>query len=196
MSGGTMTWAPRNLRGLGCERIPSGRVMSKRVDKLQRAVISWEECLARLAECIVQFQRIEDGLNLCISSMIGRSRKVGAIVTSEMSFRAKVSVYGALALHTLRRDSLPVDIAELIQRLHWAEQQRNTLVHSLWNASESKPDTIRREKSAIRKNVLTVAREHHTPEELEDLSRRFEGIVEDLFYLQPRCPRKNANCET
>jgi hypothetical protein len=170
--------------------------MSKRVDRLQQALNSWEEGLARLAECIVQFQRIEDGLSLCISAMIGRNRKVGAIVTSEMSFRAKVSVYGALALHTLRRDSLPDDIVELIQRLHWAEQERNTLVHSIWDASESKPDTIRREKKAIRKSVLTVAREHHTPEELENLNRRFEGIVDDLFYLQPRCPRKNANCET
>lgn len=155
----------------------------KKIDKLVQALDSWEEGLARLGECIVQFQRIEDGLSICISAMIGRSRKVGEIVTSEMSFRARVSVFAALFLRTLRKESLPDDIVELIHRLSWAEQQRNTLVHSLWDASESKPDSIRREKRAIRKRVFTVAEEHFTPDELDDLNRTFEGIVTDLFYL-------------
>ncbi|MGA2182847.1 MAG: hypothetical protein ABSH47_07440 [Bryobacteraceae bacterium] len=158
--------------------------MSRKVDKLVQTLNSWEEGLARLGECIVQFQRIEDGLSICISAMIGRSRNVGEIITSEMSFRARVSVFGALFLHTIRRDSLPDDIVELIKRLHWAEQERNILVHSLWDACESKPDSIIRKRRAIRKHVFTVSGEHRTPEELDDLNRQFEGIVTDLFYLQ------------
>ena len=67
----------------------------KEIDKLVQALTSWEQGLARLGECIVQFQVIEDALSICISAMIGRSRKVGGIVTSEMSFRARLSVYGA-----------------------------------------------------------------------------------------------------
>jgi hypothetical protein len=155
----------------------------KKIDKLVQALTSWEEGLARLGECIVQFQRIEDALSICISAMIGRNRKVGEIVTSEMSFRARVSVYGALFLHSLKVEALPQDIVELIRRLHWAEQERNTLVHSLWDASESKPDSIRREKKAIRKRVFSIAQEHFTPEDLDDLTHLFEGIITDLFYL-------------
>jgi hypothetical protein len=155
----------------------------KKTEQLVQSLNSWEEGLARLGECIVEFQRIEDGLSMCISQMIGRSRKVGEIVTSEMCFRAKVSVYGALFLHSLRKESLPDDVSELLKRLHWAEEQRNTLVHSLWDASESKPDSIRRAKKAIRKKVFTIAEEHFTPEDLEDLHGLFEGIVTDLFYL-------------
>lgn len=155
----------------------------KEIDKLVQALTSWEQGLARLGECIVQFQRIEDALSMCISAMIGRSRKVGEIVTSEMSFRARVSVYGALFLHSLKEEALPEDVVELIKRLHWSEQERNTLVHSLWDASESKPDSIRREKRAIRKRVFGIAEEHYTPEDLDDLNRIFEGIVTDLFYL-------------
>ena len=155
----------------------------KKLDKLVQALTSWEEGLARLGECIVQFQWIEDALSICISAMIGRSRKVGEIVISEMSFRARVSVYGALFLHSLKAEALPEDILELIQRLHWAEQQRNTLTHSLWDASESKPDSIRREKKAIRKRVFGIAEEHFTPDDLDDLNRLFEGIITDLFYL-------------
>ena len=156
--------------------------LSKR-EKLLQALNSWEEGLARLGECIVQFQRIEEMLGFCISTMIGRSRKIGEIVTSEMSFRARVSVFGALFRYSLRGRTLPDDVAELLKRLHLAEEQRNTLVHSLWDASEHKSETIRREKKAIRKTVFGVGREHRTSDELDDLNRTFEGIVEDLIYL-------------
>ncbi len=54
----------------------------KEFEKLVRSLESWEEGLARLGECIVQFQRIEDALSLCISAMVGRSRKVGEIITT------------------------------------------------------------------------------------------------------------------
>jgi len=148
-----------------------------------QSLASWEDGLARLGECIVQFQRIENAVAACISAMVGRSRKVGKILTVEMSFRARVATFGALFAYSLKSATLPEDITELILRLHWAEQQRNTLVHSLWDASESKPDSIRREKKSIRKSKLTVAEEHFTPDDLVDLNRLFEGIVTDLFYL-------------
>ena len=155
----------------------------KEVEKLVQSLTSWEDGLARLGECIVQFQRIEDAVATCISAMVGRSRKVGEIITAEMSFRARVATFGALFAYSLKSSTLPDDITELISRLHWAEQQRNMLVHSLWDASESKPDSIRREKKSIRKSKLAVAEEHFTPEDLDDLNRLFEGIVTDLFYL-------------
>ena len=148
-----------------------------------QSLTSWEDGLARLGECIVQFQRIEDALSVCISAMVGRSRKVGEIITAEMSFRARVATFGALFAHSLKSSTLPEDVIELISRLHWAEQQRNTLVHSLWDASETKPDSILRKKKAIRKSNFAISEEHFTPDDLEDLNRLFEGIVTDLFFL-------------
>ena len=59
--------------------------LSKR-ERLLQALNSWEEGLARLAECIVTFQRIEEMLGFCISTMIGRSRKIGEIVTARCRF--------------------------------------------------------------------------------------------------------------
>jgi len=82
----------------------------RKLEKLTQSLNSWEEGLARLGECIIQFQRIEEVLSICIAAMIGRSRKVGEIVTCEMSFRAKVSVFSALFFHTLGEQSLPDDI--------------------------------------------------------------------------------------
>ena len=155
----------------------------KKFEKLVQALTSWEDGMARLGECIVQFQRIEDAISVCISAMVGKSRKVGEIITAEMSFRARVATFGALFAYSLKSESLPEDIAELVSRLHWAEQQRNTLAHSLWDASEGKPDSIRREKKSIRKGKLAIAEEHFTPGVLDELNRLFEGIVTDLFFL-------------
>ena len=73
----------------------------KKIEKLALALTSWENGLARLGECMIEFQRIEDALSICISAMIGRNRKIGEIVTCEMSFRAKVSIFSALFLHYL-----------------------------------------------------------------------------------------------
>lgn len=147
------------------------------------ALTSWENGLTKLGECIVQFQRIEDVLSLCISAMIGRSRKIGKIVTTEMSYRARVSVYRALFIHHYGSSLLHDDVSELISRLNWAEQERNQLVHSLWDASEEFPETIKRSKAACRKQGLKVDKEHITPEELEDLANLYEGISTDLIYL-------------
>jgi len=158
-------------------------VKRKKISKLVEALRSWEHGLTQLGECVVQFQRIEDCLCACIASFIGKSRIVGEIVTAEMSYRAKVSVYGALFQQRLNTASLPSDIAELIGRLHWAEEKRNTIVHSLWDASEAKSTSIRRQKKSIRKRAFLVSTEHLTPEELEDLNRRFQGIVTDLIFL-------------
>jgi hypothetical protein len=49
--------------------------------------------LARIGEVIVHFQRIEDAIGQCIAAMVSRERQIGEIVTSELSFRAKVNVF-------------------------------------------------------------------------------------------------------
>ena len=147
------------------------------------SITSWETGIAKLGECIVQFQRIEEVLSACISAMIGRSRKIGKIVTTEMSYRARVALYRALFIHHYGSETLHEDILALIGRLNWAEQERNLLVHSLWDASEEFPETIKRSKAACRKQGLKIDKEHITPEELEDLANLYEGIATDLIYL-------------
>ncbi|HEX4577036.1 MAG TPA: hypothetical protein VH117_06770 [Edaphobacter sp.] len=155
----------------------------KTVDNLILSLNSWENGLARLGECIVQFQRIEDCLSMTISGLIGRTRQIGSIVTSEMSYRTRISVFSALFQYHLHCEVLPEDIVDLTKRLHWAEEQRNILVHSLWDLNEKQPGLIVRKKKAIRKKVFTVTVETLTPDDLDDLNRLFEGIITDLDYL-------------
>jgi len=99
-----------------------------------------------------------------------------------MSFRAKVATFQALFAHLLKSAELPEDVQALIGRLHWAEQQRNTFVHSMWDASETRPSCILRQKKAIRKGALRSNKEYMSARDFEELNALFEGIVTDLIY--------------
>lgn len=155
----------------------------KELEKLTTAILSWEEGISHLGHCIVEFQRIEKVLASCITGLAGAEQDIGKILTSEMSYRAKVSIYRSLFFYRWSNDELPEDITQLIGRLHWAEQERNTLVHSLWDASEEHPEYIKRGKTVCRKSGLNTQEEYYTPEDLDELSRLYEGISTDLIYL-------------
>jgi len=159
------------------------RKVPSEIERLTTAFHSWQDGLARLGECIAEFQRAEDVLSICISAMIGSGEKIGKIVTSEMSYRAKVSVYRALFIHHLNGKELPKDISGLVSRLYWAEEERNTLVHSIWDASEDQPEAIERQKASCRKKGLVIDQAHVTPDDLRELARLYEGIATDLIYL-------------
>ena len=140
--------------------------------------------MTRIGEVIVHFQRIEEAISQCIAAMVSRERSIGEIVTSELSFRAKVNVLGALFLHCSRLANLPPDVSKLVGRLYAAEQRRNVIVHSCWDANYHKPTTIKRQKVACKsKKGLHKVTEEIKPEELEEDIRDFDGVADDLLYF-------------
>ena len=155
-------------------------------DELNDAVVSlqaWQEAMANLAESIVWFQHIEATLSICIAAFADMAEDLGEIVTSEMSFRTRIATLAALISHFSATGELHDDIKELLKRVRWAEQERNRLVHSMWELSEEKPGSIQRAKSAIRKNKHREEVEELVPDDLEELKDLFEGINTDLVYL-------------
>ena len=155
-------------------------------DEINNTVLSlqaWQEGMANLAESIVWFQNIEATLSICIAVFSNMDEEIGEIVTSEMSFRGKIATLSALAMHFSHEDQLHEDISELFSRVRWAEQERNRLVHSMWDLNEEKPGIIERTKSAIRKNRHREDTEDLVAGDLEELRDIFEGINTDLIYL-------------
>ena len=153
------------------------------IDDAILSLQAWETATSYFAKSIIWFQRIENTLSVCISAFSGMEEEIGKIVTTEMSFRAKVAILSALATYRSKSGELHEDIQELIKRVRWAEQERNRLVHSIWDLSEDEPGSLRREKTSIRKSKHQVVQENFVPEDLEDLVNLFEGINTDLIYL-------------
>ncbi|MHB9052410.1 MAG: hypothetical protein ACYC5F_00240 [Thermoleophilia bacterium] len=147
------------------------------------ALRAWQEAMANLAESIVWFQHIEATLSICSAIFADMEEEIGEIVTSEMSFRARVATLSAPATHHSATDYLHDDIKGLLRRLRWAEEERNRLVHSMWDLNGKKPGAIQRTKKAIRKNKHREEFEDFVPDDLQDLRNLFEGINTDLVYL-------------
>lgn len=148
-----------------------------------KAIQSWEEGMGHLGKCLVEFQRIEETLSMCISAMVGRNHRIGEIITCEMSFRARVAVFAALFTELLEKPKLPKDVDDFIKKIYWAEQERNTLTHSVWDASPNEPESIVRSKRAIRKKIYSRVSENYSPDDLFELTEIFEGICTDLWYF-------------
>lgn len=153
------------------------------LDEAATHLQAWQEGMASFGECIVWFQHIEHTLCVCISVMAGMPDEIGLIVTSEMSYRVRVATFAGLAQHLAKAEALPEDLFELVKRLRWAEEERNRLVHSVWDLHEETPGLLRREKGALRKNKYTSDVEDFHPDDLAELRALYEGIVTDLVYL-------------
>lgn len=153
------------------------------LDDASAQLDAWHEGMAAFGECIVWFQHIEHTLCICISVMAGMTDEIGLIVTSETSYRVRVATYAGLAQHLAQAQALPDDLSELVKRLRWAEEERNRLVHSVWDLHDEGPGLLRREKGALRKNKYTSDVEDFHPDDLAELRELYEGIVTDLVYL-------------
>ncbi len=155
----------------------------KEINDAVQSLQAWQEGMSNLAESIVWFQHIEATLSVCIAAFSNMDEEIGEIVTSEMSFRGRIATLSALASHFTSDEQLHEDIKELFSRVRWAEQERNRLVHSMWDLNEEKPGIIERTKTAIRKNKHREDTEEFVAEDLEELKNVFEGINTDLVYL-------------
>lgn len=155
----------------------------KELEDITNSLSVWEEGMARFAECIVWFQNIEHTLSICISVLANMDEEVGEVVVSQMSFKARVSTLSGLASHLALDNELNEDVVELFKRVRWAEQERNRLVHSMWELSEEVPGTIDRRKAFIKKNRHRVYEESFVTEDFDEIQKLFEGINTDLVFL-------------
>lgn len=163
--------------------ISKNKRKSKKILKLTNALLSYENGMKELGVCISNFQMIEEILSSNIARLINRNKTIGKIVSSELSFRAKVSVYRSLLIYHNKNVKLSKDLDELISRIFWAEQERNKLVHSIWDSSENSSETIIRRKTSCKKQGLTIDVENFTEDDLRELSNLYNGIATDIDYL-------------
>ena len=155
----------------------------RELEDARNSLLAWDEGMTRFAESIVWFQNIEHTLSICICVFSRMDEQIGEIITARMSFKNRVDTLAALLSHYSDKKSMSDDVKQLINRLRWAEEERNRLVHSMWELSEENPGQIERTKRAIKKNKHQKEEELYFPADFEELQKLFEGINTDLVYL-------------
>lgn len=116
-----------------------------------------------IGDVIIAFEELDDAISFAISGILNRGDEIGRIVTSQLSFRAKVDMFGAL----VKRDRPKSILAELIDELCAGclsvEEERNKIVHSKWRREFDEPGMRRSKFTARVKHGLKEANETWRP---------------------------------
>ena len=117
---------------------------------LIQAAEGWRRTTECIGSAVTSFQKIEEAFAICISTLISTDPVLGSIITSEMSFKAKIGVFRSLVIYRLEESELPDEFAAILSRASKAEERRNTLVHSYWDPSSESADHAYRVKVGSR----------------------------------------------
>ena len=84
-------------------------------------------------------------LAFAIWLMIGSDQRLGQVITAELSFSQKVSLFSSLYRYR-NNNRTTEDFKKLLGNLGKAEEDRNRVTHSIW-AKGLKPQSVTRIKS-------------------------------------------------
>lgn len=125
-------------------------------------------------------------LDLLLSAIIGRiiseDTKIGAIITSEMSFKNLINAFSSLTLYKFESDlEFKEKIDNLVKRLNNAEEKRNQIVHSTYAYNNS---SIKRIKiSARQKNGLKIYSDEISENSLDEINNIIVGLTKEIREL-------------
>ena len=133
--------------------------------------INYTEALGQIS---VNFSDLEAGLAGIAWDLIG-DKKVGQIVTAQLSFHQLLDKVSSLFRHRYEDKSLIDELEGLLVQAKLICDERNKYVHSVWfNA----PDTLHRVRlRAKRKEGLTFQSEDMNPEELSQFAHKIFSFI-------------------
>jgi hypothetical protein len=151
----------------------SGFVTSERTNQLGRVAVN--------------FQHVEMSLAFLTWALIPVPQDRRAIITSQLPFDRLLTVfYLLLKGHIAHNASHVAELDEISKKASELEQNRNTLMHSVWAAGEA-GEVTRMKWAASRKKGLSVQSPETTAadiqkvaDDLRDLSKRLMGFTERL----------------
>lgn len=107
---------------------------------------------AALGRFIANFSLLEEWIRNVITEIPNISAPAGEIITSELSFRALLNVFGAIVHEYCDNSDILGQTDEAISDIQEVNNFRNRLVHSLWLGSdESRRFAVRSKMKANRR---------------------------------------------
>jgi hypothetical protein len=132
------------------------KLVDKDFDKLYEASLKLsrriggqmsDEHLAAIGQIVVSFQSLEFELAAGIGSILGVNQKVQDVLTSELSYKKLVSVFGVMYRLHVGESS---EINLLTRKLFAVEEVRNQLIHSTWGGGWNAEAAVTRFKVSAR----------------------------------------------
>ena len=143
--------------------------------------------LSAIGEIVMWFEDLDEQLSTAIGFLLRGEDEVGRIITAELSFRAKVNLFGALFRHD-RPNSERLDyLRELCGACLQIEQKRNQVVHSKWRNQLDGLGMTRVKLTARGKHGLRRQTETLTPTAVTAIAEHCGYLahsVDELMYTE------------
>jgi len=112
------------------------------------------------------------------------SKRLGQIVTAELSFRQKIDLLSSIYRDKLDKPAELAQLDEVLARVAEAEQKRNTIVHSVWTEYAVDGTPARIKATAKRKSKgLKMKIESVSVKDLEDIAEYIAKAAYDVQTL-------------
>jgi hypothetical protein len=140
--------------------------------------VNYNQAVEGLGRICVEFQRLETILKTATASLVHPDdRRVGAIVTAQLSFRALLDLYYALHHHRYDNALADKELDKFLGQCAKAEERRNQIIHSYWA-----PDYLG--GKGAKRTKFTAKNRKELKQQVEVLSKAdLEKIADELRAL-------------
>jgi hypothetical protein len=153
-----------------------------------------DEFLKQLGRVTANFATLEFYLAFAVTGLIGPEQAIGQMITSEMSFKAKLALLNSLLKFKLSAQHKPVagceaELIDLVRVITNIEGKRNHYMHSAWVLADGQdPDKPTRLKiTAKQKKGLHQYSEDVGAEDLQAFADEIRAAAEKMTPLLLRC---------
>ena len=136
-----------------------------------------------LGKIAVNFSSLEIYLSFLIWNLSTSELKVGKIITSELSFKAKVALFASLYRLQVGDIKKGSDVEKLIKSLMKAEDERNMVMHSSWLVDEKNTKVTRYKVTSKLKHGLKDEFEDFTVNDLNKIADFISSTGRELGKL-------------
>ena len=129
-----------------------------------------------LGKICTNFAATELLLKIYVSRLINDDLKIGAILTSEMSFQNIIKAFDVLVNYKLHNFVFKPKLVKLIPKINAVEQERNKLIHSVYSSDVTGEKLWRSKSTAKQGKGLQFQQEHITPQ-------IFDKVIKEIFEI-------------
>lgn len=111
-------------------------------------------------------------------------KRLGQIVTAELSFRQKINLLSSIYKDKITNSNELAELDLVLKRAAQAEEKRNTLVHSVWTTYvDTETDTVARIKAVAKRKGLKVEIKSVSLKDLESVADNITNVAYDIQTL-------------
>ena len=139
-----------------------------------------------IGEIVMNFSALELHLSGMVIRLLGEDTKLGAVITSEMSFQNLIRAFdGITKLKYAENSGERIEALEIIGECTIAEENRNKIIHSIYTNNDTVPGKIVRMKITAKRNkglnIISEALEDDTLENICVQSMKAIFAVKKLY---------------